>query len=90
MLGNIARRVTPFILDDLVSYVDMLGNLSFVTIAGVHHLFDNVRGDFQKSFEASIFFTAIDLLFSLTQCYFEDCVRVFLFSFIFFIINKSI
>lgn len=44
----VARRVTSFILDDLVSYVDMLGNLSFVTIAGVHHLFDNTRGVFPR------------------------------------------
>lgn len=62
----VARRVTPFILDDLVSYVDMLDNFSFVMIAGVYHLFDCVRGDFQKFFKTSIFFTANYLLFSLT------------------------
>jgi len=57
-----------FILDDLVLYLDMLGNLFFVTIAGVHHLFDNIRDDFQKFFETSILFTAT-LLFLLVKCF---------------------
>lgn len=53
--GRARRATAPFVLDDLVSYVDMLGDHLFFTFIGFHHLFCDIARQSETIFNRNFF-----------------------------------